>query len=82
MSEKQKKQSASINPKTHGKCFKYAFIASLHHEDIKNNPQRNTSLKRFADQYNWEKITFLQNKKIGKKNEESNQNICIKYSFC
>jgi len=52
-------KKAVINPKnTDEECFKWAVIASLHHEEIGKNPQRITKLKLFEERYNWEGLKF------------------------
>ena len=40
------------------KCFKWAVIAALHHEEIGNNPQRISKLRRFEDDYEWGGLEF------------------------
>ena len=57
-----------INPKNNDEeCFKWAVIVSLHHEDIKQNPERISLLKYYQDQYNWSGLEFLLTiQKIGK----------------
>ena len=55
-----KSKGAKINPKnTRDKeCFKYAIIASLHHQEIEGNIQRISKLKPFINNYNWKDIEF------------------------
>ena len=50
-----KTKNGTISKKNDKNCFKYAFIASLHHEENKNDSQRKNNLKRFADQIIWKK---------------------------
>ena len=48
LSEWKTKKKAVINPKNNGeKCFKWAVIAALHHEDIKHHPERITLLQHY-----------------------------------
>ena len=53
-------KEATINPKNtnDNKCFQYAIIAALHHDDIKKDPQRISKLKPFISNYNWKDINF------------------------
>ena len=37
----------------HERCFKWAAIAALYHEDIKYHPKRIGLLQHYEDQYNW-----------------------------
>ena len=56
-SPKWLKNKATINPnKKDDKCFQYALIVALNHEQIKNNPERISKIKPFIDQYNWNEI--------------------------
>ena len=47
-------KKATINPQnTHNnKCFKYATIAALHHQEFDHHPQRITKLKPYINNYN------------------------------
>lgn len=47
-------KKATINPKNlnDDKCFPYAIIAALHHNEISNNPERITKLKPLINNYN------------------------------
>ena len=52
-------KKAVINPQnTDEECFKWAVIASLHHEKIDSHPERITKLQRYEDQYNWQGLEF------------------------
>ena len=37
----------------HERCFKWAAIAALYHEDIKYHPKRIGLLQHYEDQYDW-----------------------------
>ena len=50
---KSKKAVINSQNKYEG-CFKWAVIAALHHEKIKNNPERIILLRSYENQYNWE----------------------------
>ena len=54
------RKKAVINPINldDDECFKWAVIASLHHEEIENNVQRISKLKKFEDRYNWEGLEY------------------------
>lgn len=55
-----KKKKALINPKNKKdeECFKWAVIASLHHEEIGRDPQRISKLEPFAKRYKWNGLKF------------------------
>ena len=58
------KNKAAINPKNNGdKYFQYAVTVALNREQIKSHPEMLSNIKPFIDQYDWEKINFLSNKK-------------------
>ena len=60
----QKIKKATLNPKNNdSKCFQYAAIVALNHEQIKENPYRIIKIKPFVDQYNWKDIKFPSDKK-------------------
>ena len=63
-----KNKKAVINPQNKDEeCFKWAAIAAIHHEEIKNNPERISLLRPYENQYNWEGLEFpLMIKKIDK----------------
>ena len=46
-----------INPKNENgeECFKWAVIATLHHVEIKSNPER---ISRYVDNYDWGGLEF------------------------
>ena len=48
-------KKAVINPKNKDdeECFNWAVIAALHQEEIGNNPQRISKLRRFEDDHEW-----------------------------
>ena len=39
-------------------CFKWDIIAALHHEWIRDHPERISLLKPYENQYNWEGLQF------------------------
>ena len=48
-----KSKKAVINPQNKDEeCFKWAFIAALHHEEIKHNLERISLLRPYEKQYN------------------------------
>ena len=49
-----KNKGATINPKNtrDNKCFKYAIIASLHHQEIGKSLQRISKLEPIINNYN------------------------------
>ena len=73
-----KNKKATINPKNNeDEFFQYAITVTLHHVQIKKDPQRITKIKPFTGQYNWKEIDFPSNKKDWKKFELSNKSIAI-----
>ena len=76
------KKKAVINPKNNDeKCFKWAVIAALHHEDIKKDHLRISKLQHHEDQYNWNGLEFpLEIQKIGK-SEKNNPGIAVNVLF-
>ena len=78
-------KEAVINPQnTDEECFKWAVIASLHHQDIGKNPDRISPFRRYEDQYNWRGLQFpvAINKidKFEKNNEDIAVNVLYIYS--
>ena len=51
---------AVINPKNENdeECFKWAVIATLHHEEIKSHPERISKLITFEDNCYWGGLEF------------------------
>ena len=80
-----KMKKAVINPKNEEdeECFKWAVIASLHHEEIGRDPQRISKLEPYANRYNWNGLKFPvsvdQIKKFEKKNLEIAVNVLYIY---
>ena len=76
------KKKAVMNLKNNDeKCFKWAVIAALHHEDIKHNPERISLLQHYEDQYNRNGLQFpLAIQKIGKF-EKNNPGIAVNVLF-
>ena len=53
------RKKAIINPKNEDKeCFKWAVIAASRWEEINNNPERISKLKRFEKDFDWSGIGF------------------------
>ena len=54
------KKNALINQNNEEdeECFKWAVIASLHHEEIKTKVQRISKLKKFESRHNWERLEY------------------------
>ena len=59
------------------KCFKYAAVVALNHEQIKSHPERISKIKPFIDQYNWKEISFPLPKEHWKKFERNNKSIAL-----
>ena len=68
------KKKAIINPKNEDKeFFKWAVIAASRWEEINNNPERISKLKRFEKDFDWSGIGFLVSFKDISKFEFRNQ---------
>ena len=53
------KKGAIINPKNSDmECFKWAVIAAMKWRDIDNHPERISKLRRYEDDFDWNKIKF------------------------
>ena len=72
-------KKAVINPKNEHdeECFKWAIIAALHHEEIRNDPQRISKLKPYVGRYNWDGLEFPVAKEAIGKFEKNNLDIAI-----
>ena len=67
-------KKAIINPKNEDQeCFKWAVIATSRWEEINNNPERISKLKRFEKDFDWSGIEFPVSVKDIKKFEFRNQ---------
>ena len=68
------RKKAIINPKNEDQeCFKWAVIAASRWEEINNNPERISKLKRFEKDFDWSGIEFPVSIKDIKKFEFRNQ---------
>ena len=76
------KKKAVINPKNNDeKCFKWAVIAALHHEDIKHHPERTSLLQHYEGQYNWNELEFSLAIQRISKFERNNPRIAVNVLF-
>ena len=67
-------KKAIINPKNEDQeCFKWAVIVASRWEEINNNPERISKLKRFEKDFDWSGIEFPVSVKDIKKFEFRNQ---------
>ena len=68
-----------INPQNKDKeCFKWAVIAALHHEEIKNNLEKISLLRPYKKKkYNWKKLEFPVSIKKIDKFEKNNPDIAV-----
>ena len=68
------RKKAIINPKNEDQeCFKWAIIVASRFEEINNNPERISKLKRFEKDFNWSGIGFPDSVKNISKFEFRNQ---------
>ena len=53
------KKKAIINPKNSDmECFKWAVIAAMKWEEVGNNPERVSKLRRYEEEFDWSDIEF------------------------
>ncbi|XP_057296306.1 uncharacterized protein LOC130625271 [Hydractinia symbiolongicarpus] len=62
-------------------CFKWAVIAALHHNEIKNDPQHISKLEPFVEQYNWSGMAYPTPNTHLKKFERQNPNVALNVYF-
>ena len=78
-------KKATINTQNKNKkddrCFQYAVIVALNHEQIKDHPERISKNKPFIDQYNWKEI-FHHMVKIGKNLSETINQLLLIFYMC
>ena len=74
---------ATINPKnlSDNQCFQYFITVALHHQDIKNHPERITNIGPHIGLYNWEGIEFPAGIKDWKRFERNNKTIALNIFF-
>ena len=72
-------KGVTINPKNtkNNKCFQYAIIAALNHNNIDNHPERISKLKPFINNYDWNDIEFPSHSKEWRKFECNNKAIAL-----
>ena len=67
-----------INPQNKDEeCFRWAVIEALHHEDIKDHPERISLLRPYEKQYNWKGPEFPVSIKKIDKFEKNNPGIAV-----
>ena len=77
-----KSKKAVINPQNKDEeCFKWAVIGALHHEEIKNNPERISLLRPYENQHNWKGLEFPVSIKKIDKFEKNNTGIAVNVFF-
>ena len=74
-----KNKGVTINPKNtkNNKCFQYAIIAALNHQNIDHHPERISKLIPFIDNYDWTEIEFPAHSKDWRKFECNNRTIAL-----
>ena len=74
-----KNKKTTINPinKKDNKCFQYAVIVALSHEEIKKGPQIVTKMKPFINKYKWEGRNFPSEKDDWRKYEKNNLTFAV-----
>ena len=64
------------------KCFKWAVIGALHHEEVKKDHQRISKLRSYENQYNWKGLEFRASIKKIDRFEKNNPDIAVNVLFC
>ena len=54
------RKSGLLNHKNENdeECFKWAVITALYYVDIRSHPERISNLRRFEDNYDWDRLEF------------------------
>ena len=77
-----KSKKAVINPQNKNEeYFKWAVIAALHNEEIKNNPERISFVRPYENQHNWKGLEFPVSIKKIDKFEKNNSDIAVNVLF-
>ena len=77
-----KSKKTVINPQNKDEdCFKWAIIEPLHHEEIKQNPDKISLRRRYEKQYNWKGLEFPVSIKIIDKFEKNKPGIAVNVLF-
>ena len=77
-----KSKKAVINPQNKDeKCFKWAVIAALPHQEIRNNLQRISLLRPYENKHNWKGLEFPVSIKKIDKFEKNNPDIVVNVLF-
>ena len=77
-----KNKKAVINPQNKDEeCFKWAVIGALHHEDIKDHPERISLLRPYEKQYNWKGLESPTSIKNIDKFEKNNPGAAVNVLF-
>ena len=69
---KKEKSNNKSEKKPDDKCFQYAVIVALNHEEINWNPERVSNIKPFINKYNWKGINYPTKKDDWKTSEKNN----------
>ena len=77
-----KSKKAVINPQNKDeKCFKWAVIAVLHHQEIRNNLERISLLRPYENQHSWKGLELPVSIKKINKFEKNNPDIVVNVLF-
>ena len=76
---KSKKASVNLINKNDNKCFQYAIIIALNHEEIKKDPKRILKIKPFINKCNWKGINYSSRKNVWKMFVKNNSKISLMY---
>ena len=62
-------------------CFQNALNDALDYQRIKNDPQEESKIKSYINQYNWKDIRFPSDEEDWKKFEQNNKQIAMNILF-
>ena len=77
-----KKTAINSKNKKDDKCFQYAMIAALHHDDIKNHSEHTSNLEEFISDYNLKEIDFPSHSKAGKSSNKTTIQLLLIFCLC
>ena len=74
---KNKEVTTNLKNTNNHKCFQYAIIAALNHQNISHHPERISKLGPFINICNWKDIEFPSHSKDWRNFEQNNKTIAL-----
>ena len=81
MDIKYKSYNKFKNKWGNNKCFECSRIVALHHQNLRNHPERISNINFFSHMYNWEGTEFPAGIKDQKRSEKNNKTIALNILF-